>query len=136
MLGGRVWLRRDLYWVGFALWALLLLAERRRRRGITVHQRRLGAVFRFSFLAAILAAPSLALAVLAPAGAVALLPVGGRPWRRAKVGLMLLPATALLAVCLLAALRGTIAWWSPPAISLGLLAVALVGLIRPALTAN
>ena len=151
-LAGRVWLRRDLYWIGFAFWALLLLAQRNPRRATAassraassatassatassaaVGRRRFGAIFRFSFLAAIVTAPSLALALLLPAGVLALLPAGHRRWHRARTGLALLPAAALLLVCLLATWRGVIGWWAPPTFALGLVGLALAGLIQPA----
>jgi len=125
VLAGRVWLRRDIYWVGFALWVLLLLVERRRWQGSVAGARRRVSLFRFSFLAAALVAPSLAMVLLYPMGALTLLPRGGLRWQRGKLAVGLLPIAGLLLVCLLALLRGTLAWWSPPVVSLTLIGVAL-----------
>lgn len=81
---GRVWIRRDLVWVGFGLWVLMVWrglpgAWRRRTSG---ERRRVGRAylpgfaFRMTFLAALLLAPTFAAILLYPLGLLALL---GRP---------------------------------------------------------
>ncbi len=110
---GRVWPRRDLYWAGFLLWAVLVWrgrpgrwraasADERRRRGRAYLP---GFVFRMVFLAAVLATPVFAAALLFPAGLFALVPPSGR-WRRRVVVGAALPAVLFAAGLLVASLQG------------------------------
>ncbi|MES1243204.1 MAG: M28 family metallopeptidase [Acidobacteriota bacterium] len=98
VLFGRVWIRRDLYWMGLGLW--LLLAVRGRPRGMRFEsaeersrawRRHLpGVLFRALFLAAVLLTPVLSV-LLFPAGLLAAFPPR-RTWARvAAVVLGLLP---------------------------------------------
>lgn len=86
VLGGRVWSRRDLYWVGLAVWAVLIAggrpgAWRGATRGL---RRRRGRLFlpafslRMLFLGSLLLAPATTLLLLAPASLLSLLPLHGR----------------------------------------------------------
>ncbi|HWM94637.1 MAG TPA: M28 family metallopeptidase [Thermoanaerobaculia bacterium] len=87
-LFGRVWLRRDIYWMGLALWLLLLFrgrpgrwrfdsAEERTREGWRYAP---GFAFRWLFLAALFLAPVLAV-LLFPAALLAAFPPK-RTWAR------------------------------------------------------
>jgi hypothetical protein len=101
---GRVWLRRDLIWAGFLLWALLVFRGRPGRwRGGSAeeHGRQMarylpGFLFRVLLLLAILLAPVFSVLLL-PAAVLALLPP--RPgWLRALwIVLGVLPLLCLLA---------------------------------------
>jgi hypothetical protein len=74
---GRVWLRRDLYWLGLPLWLLLFW----RRRG------RPGRELRWLVLASWLVAPAFAVVLLLPpAMAAALAPERRGAWRLAMLG--------------------------------------------------
>lgn len=105
VFAGRVWLRRDLIWVGFLLWVLLVFRGRPGRwRGVstTEHGRQMrtylpGFLFRLLLLAAIFLAPVFAV-LLFPAAALSL--VRPRPvWTRVLwVLLGFLPFFAYLAV--------------------------------------
>jgi hypothetical protein len=81
VLGGRVWLRRDLLWVGFLAWALLVfrgLPGRWRGASAEEHGRQMrsylpGFLFRAFLLAAVFLAPVFAVLLL-PAAVLALFP--------------------------------------------------------------
>lgn len=98
VLFGRVWSRRDLYWLGIGLW--LLLAFRGRPRGArfaTAEERSRawrghlpGVLFRALFLASVLLSPVLSV-LLFPAGLVAAFPPKRTGVRIAAVLLGLLP---------------------------------------------
>jgi hypothetical protein len=83
VLFGRVWLRRDLIWMGFLLWVLLVFRGRPGRwrgtsavdRSRQMHAYLPGLLFRLLLLLAIFFAPVLAVLLL-PAAALALVP----PW--------------------------------------------------------
>jgi hypothetical protein len=100
VLFGRVWTRRDLYWVGLGLW--LLLAVRGRPRGarfVSAEERSRawrrylpGVVFRALFLASVLLAPVLSV-LLFPAGLLAAFPPK-QTW--ARVSAMMLGLLPLL----------------------------------------
>jgi hypothetical protein len=80
-VGGRVWLRRDLIWVGFLVWGLLVfrgLPGRWRGTSTAEHGRQMraylpGFLFRALLLAAVFLAPVFAVLLL-PAAVLALLP--------------------------------------------------------------
>ena len=103
VLFGRVWLRRDLMWAGFLLWALLVLRGRPGRwRGSSAaeHGRQMrsylpGFLFRLLLLLAIFLAPVFSV-LLVPAAILALVPP--RPvWVRILwIAAGLLPAASLL----------------------------------------
>ena len=85
-LAGRIWSRRDLYWVGLTLWVVLLFAGLPGTwRGAAGAERRLrgrrylpGFAFRMVFLVALLAAPVATVTLLAPAAIATLAPVRRR----------------------------------------------------------
>jgi len=87
---GRVWLRRDLYWLGLALWLLLYW----RGRGLP------GREFRWLFLVAWLVVPVFAAVLLTVPAAVAAWRPGGRRW----IGLVGLVPAALFGLRLIAVL--------------------------------
>jgi peptidase M28-like protein len=98
VIGGRVWLRRDLLLAGFVLWALLVFRGIPGRwRGATaeerVRQRRRylpGFAFRVLLLCALFFAPVLSV-LLFPAAALALAPPARRGWRITWLAVGLLP---------------------------------------------
>jgi hypothetical protein len=95
---GRVWLRRDLYWLGFLLWGLLVLRHRRQRTALP------GFAFRMLLLAAIFVAPVFSI-LLYPAALLAHVPPRPPAQRALWVALGLAPALLLLlAICGAAAL--------------------------------
>lgn len=105
VLAGRVWLRRDLIWVGFLLWGLLVfrgLPGRWRGGSAAEHGRQMraylpGLLFRALLLASVFLAPVFAV-LLFPAAALALVPP--RPaWARIVwIVLGVSPLLAFLAV--------------------------------------
>lgn len=113
VLFGRVWLRRDLYWVGLALWILLLVRGRPGRWRFRTREESVregwryapGFAFRWLFLLAVFLAPVLAV-LLFPAALIAAFP----PWRLwARISLAvagLLPLLVYAAALLLAILGG------------------------------
>ena len=113
VLAGRVWLRRDLIWVGFLLWALLVfrgLPGRWRGASTAEHGRQMrvylpGLLFRALLLASVFLAPVPAV-LLFPAAALALVPP--RPiWARALwIALGFLPLLAFLSVLGIAVSKG------------------------------
>lgn len=101
---GRVWLRRDLIWIGFLLWALLVLRGRPGRwRGTSPEERRRqmgtylpGFLFRGLMLLAIFLAPVFAI-LLWPASLLSLAPPRARGWRAVWILLGCLPLLLFLA---------------------------------------
>lgn len=142
VLLGRVWTRRDLYWVGLALWVLLLYRGRperwrfRSREESAREGRRYapGFAFRWLFLLAFFLAPVLAV-LLFPAALIAAFPPR-RTWARALLvvaGLLpLLIYAASLTVAFLAGIAsrkaGFLGGW-PAAILIPGAAVAFVFLM-------
>ena len=129
---GRVWLRRDLLWVGLVLWVSLVLRGRPGRwRGADVEERRRrgrwylpGFLFRALFLVSLLVEPALALPLLSPAALLSLVPAeAGR--RALRTALGLLPAGGLLAALSFAAARGRVEGWTLPWASALLLVATL-----------
>lgn len=95
---GRVWLRRELYWIGLAIWIVLVFRGRPGRWRQTSSEERVrqgrrfvpGFLFRVLFLAAVFLAPVLSV-LLFPAGLLAAFPPK-RTWTRALAILLgLLP---------------------------------------------
>jgi Peptidase family M28 len=130
---GRVWLHRDLLWVGFLLWALLVvrgLAGRRRRGAapeerLAAQRRGLPAfVFRALLLAAVVTAPLFAV-LLWPAAALAAWLPRGRALRLIWAALALLPAAVYAAVLLWAWWKGLVGAWAPPLPGAAIVAAAL-----------
>lgn len=129
---GRVWLRRDLYWVGFVLWALLVArglpgrfrgtaaAERRRKGRVYLP----GFAFRAAFLLAVLATPVFSV-LLWPAALLALVPSRHRAVRAVQLVLGLLPAVVWLGAIAAAAARGEVTGWALGLPATALLAAAL-----------
>lgn len=130
---GRVWSRRDLYWVGFAAWVALLVrglpgawrgaaGGARRRRG----RRYLpGFALRVAYLVALLMAPVAAVTLLLPA-AVLVLP----RWHRAaavRVARLaaLVPAALLAGRAVVAVAAGAIEPWPADGWRLAVVAAAL-----------
>ena len=103
VLFGRVWLRRDLMWMGFLLWVLLVFRgtarplARRLSRGAGPPDARLpaGVLFRVLLLAAIFLAPVFSVLLLPAAALALLLP---RPWwaRALAIAGGILPLLSLL----------------------------------------
>ncbi len=144
-LGDRVWARRDLYWVGLAVWVALVAGGlpgawrgagggQRRQRG----RRYLpGFAFRMLFLGALLLAPATTLVLLAPAAL--LIPVSLRRPTAVRLGraLAALPAVLFAGYWIVALAAGRLALWPAQPLRLALviggvvLAVSLVG--RPGL---
>lgn len=93
VLFGRVWLRRDLYWVGLALWVLLLFRGRPGRWRFRTREESVregkryapGFAFRWLFLLAFFLAPVLAV-LLFPAALIAAFPPR-RLWARVLLAL-------------------------------------------------
>jgi Peptidase family M28 len=100
---GRVWLRRDLIWIGFLLWALLVLRGRPGRwRGTSPEERRRqmgtylpGFLFRGLMLLAIFLAPVFAI-LLWPTSLLSLAPPRTPGWRAVWILLGCLPLLLFL----------------------------------------
>jgi peptidase M28-like protein len=122
----RVWLRRDLYWAGFLLWALAVVRNRPPRRGPSREpapaqapqhvaedraRRRAaylpGFWFRLLLLAAVLLAPVLAV-LLYPAAALSLVPPRAPRLRLPWAVLALLPLLLFAAALAFALARGVV----------------------------
>jgi hypothetical protein len=109
---GRVWLRRDLLWLCFGVWALLALASwRRRGEAESPGVRAAGFVFRTLFLLSAFATPVFAAALLVPAALLALRPPHRAGARRAAAAAGLLPALGLLGLTAVAVRRGFLGGW-------------------------
>lgn len=131
--GGRVWLRRDLYWAGFLLWALLVLHFRPRRRDLAAEtpEARLarqraglpGFAFRMLFLGAVFVAPVFSL-LLYPAALLAHLPPRRPAQRLLWIALGVAPALLLLGAILYAHARRLVGGWALPGFATLLLAGA------------
>ncbi|MFY9819891.1 MAG: M28 family metallopeptidase, partial [Thermoanaerobaculia bacterium] len=112
---GRVWLRRDLIWIGFLLWVLLVFRGRPGRwRGTTAEERRRqmrfylpGFLFRGLLVLAILLAPVFAV-LLWPAALLSLAPPRGWGWRALWIVLGGLPLLFFLATLFLATALGRV----------------------------
>jgi hypothetical protein len=112
---GHVWLRRDLIWIGFLLWALLVLCGRPGRwRGATAEERRRqmrsyvpGFLFRGLLVLAIFLAPVFAV-LLWPAALLSLAPPRRLGWRALWIVLGCLPLLGLLATLGVATSHGLV----------------------------
>jgi hypothetical protein len=133
-LGGRVWSRRDLYWVGLAVFVVLMvgglpgawrgavgsLRRQRARRYLP------GFALRMLFLAALLIAPETSLLLLAPAALSTLVPLN-RPIARQVGRVLAATPAALFAGYWLAMLAaGRAAAWPAQPFRLALLLAAVV----------
>ena len=112
---GHVWLRRDLIWIGFLLWVLLVFRGRPGRwRGTTAEERRRqmrsylpGFLFRGLLVLAIFLAPVFAV-LLWPAALLSLVPPRGWGWRALWIVLGGLPLLFFLATLFLATALGRV----------------------------
>ncbi|MBW8876152.1 MAG: DUF255 domain-containing protein [Acidobacteria bacterium] len=112
---GRVWLRRDLIWIGFLLWALLVLRGRPGRwRGASAEERRRqmgsylpGFLFRVLLMLAIFLAPVFAV-LLWPSALLALAPPRTPGWRAVWIVLGGLPFLILLVALGVATSQGLV----------------------------
>ena len=113
VLFGRVWLRRDIYWVGLVLWILLLIRGRPGRWRFRTKEESVregwryapGFAFRWLFLLAVFLAPVLAV-LLFPAALIAAFPPK-RTWARLLLSFAgLLPLLTYAAALLFAILIG------------------------------
>lgn len=118
VVGGRVWARRDLYWLGFGVWALLVWrgvpggwrgadAATRRRRGRTYLP---GFAFRMLFLLAVFLTPVFAAVLLLPCGLLAAMPRRGPFVRGWGTAIAALPAVVFVTALVSAAAGG---WLTP-----------------------
>lgn len=112
--GGRVWIRRDLLWIGFALWIALVVrgmpgrwagarGSERRARGRSYLP---GYLFRVVFLLAAFAIPALAAPLLYPLAPLAMITPRSTATRVALAGLGCLPAAAWLGLLAIAGWLG------------------------------
>ncbi len=109
---GRVWLRRDLLWLCFAVWAVLAIQSWRRSR---LGKRRPTAsefAFRSLLLLAAFVSPVFAAGILLPAAVIAIRPPRSALGRRIGVAVGLLPALGLLALFAVAVRRGFVSGWA------------------------
>jgi hypothetical protein len=111
---GRVWIRRDLLWIGFGLWILLVLRGRpgrwagaetpeRRARGRTYLP---GYLFRLAFLLSTFLIPALAAPLLYPLAPLGMVTPRSTASRVAIAGLACLPAAGWLGLLALAGWLG------------------------------
>lgn len=115
VLARRVWIRRDLVWLGFVLWVALVLRSRPGRwAGAGAAERRArgraylpGYVFRFSLLGVVFWMPALGAALVYPAALAGLFEPRNPARRWAVQVAALLPVTLWLGLILWAAARGT-----------------------------
>ena len=134
-LAGRVWSRRDLYWVGLAVFVALLAAARpgawrgaasgdRRRRGRRYVP---GFLFRLLFLVDLLLAPAATLVLLAPAALLTVVPLRRPAAVRLARLLAVVPVACLAGYWALAVFEGRVEAWPAAPLRLALL-LAGVGL--------
>jgi len=132
VLGGRVWIRRDLVWVGFLIWILLVWrglpgswrqrpASERRQVGRTYLP---GFVFRMLFLLAVFLIPTFACLLLFPVAILAL--AGSGPTARMRRLFYLLAVLPALSFGLWMAIGQLYGWFIVDRAAL--LPVTLVGL--------
>lgn len=131
---GRVWLHRDLLWVGFVLWGMLVAQGflRRRRRGApagdgaAVQRRGFTAFpFRLLLLLSVVTTPVFAI-LLWPAAALTLAVPARRGLRLLSAALGLLPALVYTGALLWAWRLGFVGPWAPPLPGAPLIAAALL----------
>ena len=133
-VGGRVWSRRDLYWVGLAVWVALLATglpgrwrgaggEQRRRRG----RRYLpGFALRMLFLLLLLLTPAATLVLVAPAALLTLAPLHRRVVLRLGRLLAVAPAAAFAGYWLAEVIAGRVAAWPAEPLRLALVLIGVV----------
>jgi len=128
---GRVWLHRDLLWMGFLLWALLVVQGFIGRRrgavsdGLAEHRRAFpGFPFRLFLLVSVVADPIFAL-LLWPAALLAFAVPPRRALRLLWAVLGLLPSLGYATVLLWAWSQGFVGPWAPPLPGTALVAAAL-----------
>ncbi len=129
---GRVFPHRDLLWMGFLLWALLVVQDFLARRGAAapaggaVSHRRVFSAFPFRLLliVSVVADPIFAI-LLWPSALLAFAVPPGRAMRLLWAALGLLPSAAYVALLLWASGRGFVGPWAPPLPGTALAAAAL-----------
>ena len=112
--GGRVWIRRDLIWIGLALWIALVLRGRPGRwAGARRDERRArgrsylpGYLFRVAFLLAALITPALAAPLIYPLAPLGMITPRSTAARIALAGLACLPAAVWLGLLAVAGWLG------------------------------
>ena len=132
---GRVWIRRDLLWIGLILWAPLVFrglpgrwhgttTETRRRRG---REYLPGFGFRMLFLVSLILLPALATVLLYPAALLAWIPLSDRRRQRLIVGVLAFaPLLAFSTWIAWAQIGGYLALHPGAIFPLGLVAITLV----------
>lgn len=128
---GRVWLRRDLLWIGFLLWVALALRsglrpgrwkdadrEDRMRRGRDYVP---GFLFRLLFLIVALWIPALGALLVYPLGALGLWRPGRAALRAAWLAIGLLPAIVLSSIIARLGMSGALQAWDLSFAKIGLL---------------
>jgi hypothetical protein len=108
---GRVWLRRDLLWLCFGVWAVLAIQSWRRGRLGNSRPTAPEFAFRSLLLLAAFLSPVFAAGILIPAALLAIRPPRRALGRRIAVAIGLLPALGLLALLAIAARRGFVSGW-------------------------
>lgn len=123
VLAGRVFIRRDLTWIGLGLWILLVLRGRPGRwAGALTEERRArgrsylpGYLFRLSFLVAAIWMPSIAAPLLYPLAPLGLLAPRSTAARSAVVAAALLPVALWLGMLAVAGSHGWVSGFALPA---------------------
>jgi hypothetical protein len=107
-----VWLRRDLLWLCFGVWALLAVASwRRRGEADSPGGRIAGFLFRTLLLFSAFATPVFTAALLVPPALLAVRPPRRVAARRLAAAAGLLPALTLVALAGIAVRRGFLGGW-------------------------
>ena len=108
---GRVWLRRDLLWLCFAVWAVLAIQSWRRSRLGKRRPTTSEFAFRSLLLLAAFVSPVFAAGILLPAAVIAIRPPRRALGRWIAVAIGFLPALGLLALFAIAVRRGFVSGW-------------------------
>jgi hypothetical protein len=131
--GGRVWIRRDLLWIGLALWVVLVLRGRpgrwagargaeRRARGRSYLP---GYLFRVAFLVAAIMTPALAAPLLYPLAPLGMITPRSTATRIAIAALACLPAAGWLGLVAVASWLGLASGFAVAPAKVAVLAVTL-----------
>ncbi len=133
-LFGRVWSRRELYWLALAVWVLLVfqgLPGRWRAAGSTERRRRgrdylPGFAMRLLLLACIMLLPVFTVVLLLPAALVAALPIGWRPGLRPAIAIAVAPALLTLVALVVMTAQGQVEGFGLSPVAALLLGACLV----------